>query len=112
MTLSAAQMVEELLRRAISGVFDDAETRTDMDMGDVRLLVFERLEEWFIQHPGIEDHTTVCIVCKEPATKANRIESTHSGTPRYLCERCCDGITGAPVVHSNKLRIAIGNDQL
>lgn len=92
---------------SLHGTFCAAVER-DANLDLVRELVFATIGRWWEAHPGIEDHTVECVACDEPTTKANRIESVHSGTPKYLCERCHDGITGAPVIHSEKARVVIG----
>ena len=69
--------------------------------------IMASLAEWFRQHPGVEDNTVECVVCHKTTTKTNRIVSDHWGEPKYLCGRCCDGITDAPVIHSEKARIVI-----
>lgn len=102
--------MDDELRRSLGdslhGTFCAARER-DANLDLVRELVLATIRRWWEEHPGIEDHTVKCVVCHRPTTKANRIESVHSGAPKYLCERCHDGITGAPVVHEERACVVI-----
>lgn len=80
----------------------------DGDLQKAKSAVMDGINRWFKVHSGLENNTVECIACHGPTTKTNRIVSDHWGEPRYLCGRCCDGITGAPISHSKKARVVIG----
>jgi hypothetical protein len=92
---------------SLIGTFGAARER-DADLDLVHKLVSATIGRWWEAHPGIEDNTVECIACSRPTTKTNRIVSDHWGEPKYLCGRCCDGITGAPISHGEKARVVIG----
>lgn len=80
----------------------------DDDLQKSKSAVMDVINRWFRVHLGLEDNTVECTACHEPTTKMNRIVSDHWGEPKYLCGRCCDGITGAPISHGEKARVVIG----
>lgn len=80
----------------------------DDDLHKAKSVVMDGINRWFKVHSGLEDNTVECVACHKPTTKTNRIVSDHWGEPKYLCGRCCDGITGAPISHGEKARVIIG----
>jgi hypothetical protein len=102
--------LDDLKLSLVKAIFASLDSLERDDQQRVNMAVANGVNKWFSDRPGLIDDTQECVVCHEPTTKDNPIKSVHGGTSKYLCNRCCDGVTGSPAGHSEPLRFVIGKD--